>query len=95
LPGVSLLSKDQAAQLVKQFPSRPPATGPIRSLAVVPYVPPPSQVLKVGQGVMTDRAVPDAARQQRSIEVQKSVCNMLANNPKKPDICGSLPSAKN
>ena len=92
LPGVSLLSKDQASQLVKQFPSRPPpAPGPARSIALVPFVKPTPQAPKLGQGALTDRAVPDTARQQRSIEVQKSVCNMLGNDPKRPAICSSLP----
>jgi hypothetical protein len=91
-PGADLLSADQIGQIQKQFPARRTALkATSRTVAVVPFTPPTPQVFNPGQGSLTDRTVPDPARQQRMVDVQKSICNMLANDPKRPDICKSLP----
>jgi hypothetical protein len=91
LPGASLLTADQVSQIQQQFPSRRTALKPpARTVAVVPYTKTTPPVFNPGQGSLTDRTVPDQARAQRMVDVQKSICTMLANNPKKPDICGSL-----
>jgi hypothetical protein len=91
-PGANLLSKDQLSQIQKQLPPRRTALKATpRTVAVVPYTTPTPQVFRVGQGSLSDRTVPDLARQQRMVETQKSICTMLANDPKKPAICKSLP----
>ncbi len=92
LPGADLLTADQIGQIQKQLPSRrlaPQASS--RPVARVPFTTPTPQAFKVGQGAVTDRSVPDTARQQRSLEVQKSICKMLPNDSKRPNICNSLP----
>jgi hypothetical protein len=92
LPGADLLTSDQVSQLQQQFPARPPAAhGPSRPIAITPFTGAKPQVSKVGQGSMADRAVPDNASQQRTKDAQKKICQMLANNPKRPAICNSLP----
>ena len=90
LPGANLLSKDQVSQLQKQFASHGPRTT-AQPVAVVPFATPTSQVFNPGQGSLTDRTVADPARQQRMVDVQKSICKTLANNPQRPSICSSLP----
>jgi hypothetical protein len=92
LPGANLLTADQVSQIQQQFPSRRTALKPTaRTVAVVPYSPPTPQVFNPGQGSLTDRTVPDPARQQRMVDVQKSICTMVANDPKRPEVCNSLP----
>lgn len=90
-PGANLLTKSQVGQLRKQFPSRRLGTrAPAREVAIVPFTKSTPQLFQVGQGSLTDRTVPDPARQERMVEVQKSICRMLGNDPKRPAICNSL-----
>ena len=92
VPGANLLTKDQLSQIQKQVPSRRlMASRTSRPIQVVPFTASTAKVFKVGQGSLTDRTVADTARQQRMVDVQKSICAMLVNDPKKPGICGSLP----
>ena len=91
-PGANLLTKSQLQELQSQLPSRRTrAHPPERQIAIVPFVSPTPQLFQVGQGSLSDRTVPDPARQQRMVEVQKSICKALANDPKRPEICKSLP----
>jgi hypothetical protein len=91
-PGARLLTKNQVNQLQKQLPSRrPTSNAPSRTITIVPFVNPTPPLFRVGQGSLTDRTVPDPVRQARIVEVQKSICKTLANNPQRPAICNSLP----
>jgi hypothetical protein len=92
LPGANLLSEAQVSELLKQFPSRPGGQHPpSRPIAIVPFAKTTPQLFQVGQGSLSDRTVPDTNRQARTMEVQKSICKTLANNPQRPEICTRLP----
>ncbi len=92
LPGANLLTKAQLDGLKSQFPSRRRlASVTSRPIQTIPYTPSTPQAFKVGQGAVTDRTVPDTARQQRMVEIQKSICKTLPNDSKRPAICSSLP----
>jgi hypothetical protein len=92
ISGANLLTKSQLQEFQKQFPlGRPAPHAASRAIAIVPYSAPMPQVFKAGQGSLTDPTVPDPARQTRMVEVQKSICKILSNNPQRPAICSSLP----
>lgn len=92
LTGADMLTGDQVGQIQKQFPSRRLALqASSRPVARVPFTTSTPQAFQVGQGALTDRSVPDTARQQRSLEVQKNICKMLPNDPKRPAICNTIP----
>jgi hypothetical protein len=92
LEGASMLTKAQLDQLHTQFPSRRlVASRTSRPIQTIPFTPSTTQALKVGQGSVSDRTVPDAARQQRMVEIQRGICKMLPTDSKRPAICSSLP----
>lgn len=92
MPGTDLLTPAQLDQLQKQMPSRrrKPA-GPAPTIQTVPFTVSTPPAFNVGQGSLTDRTVPDPVRQQRGVDVQKSVCQMLPADAKKPEICSVIP----
>jgi hypothetical protein len=91
MAGADLLTLAQLNQLQAQFPPPGKTIVPSRPIQVIPFTTPAAQAFKVGQGSLTDRTVPDLARQQRTQQVQKNICTMLPNATTRPAICNSLP----
>jgi len=87
MPGAELLTLDQTKVLQQQAAARPRRTMLDRPVTRFPFVKMTPQMFNVGQGSMSDRSVSNPAREARELDIQKAVCRMLANNPKRPSIC--------
>jgi len=90
--GVDLLTTAQLDDLEKQWPSRRrKPTKPSQPIQSVPFTATTPPAFNVGQGALSDRTVPDPVRQQRAVDMQKSVCTLLPADAKRPEICGVIP----